>query len=342
MGRMREGDRMSEPQFGRLGPVVLLVLAMAGCQFKGGSKPTGPVIGDLAGEDGGAVATEVPGNAAAGTVAAGGQRDVEAPEIFSKTDKALWDGRPSLGGIWVAHVDVKDPERVVIRNPATGKSVTGALFRREVSNPGPSLQLSSDAAEALGILAGQPTTLQVVALKRVEAAPPPPPVPAPAPTEPAAKVAGTKAPPKPDATAGATAKAAAPGAIEQKPLDPVAKTAAEAIDKAVKKGAAAPAAAPAAAAPATGAPLSAIPAQPAGALSKPYLQIGIFSTEENAKKAAAQMQKAGLAAQVKPEKSQDKTLWRVLIGPAATQAERDAMVAKVKSLGYPDAYAVSK
>ncbi|WP_284164514.1 SPOR domain-containing protein [Frigidibacter sp. SD6-1] len=332
---------MSEPQFSRLGPTVLLVLAIAGCQFKGGSKPTEPVVGDLAGEDG-AVATEVPGNAAAGTAAAGGQRDVEAPEIFSKTDKALWDGRPSLGGIWVAHGDVKDPERVVIRNPATGKSVTGALFRREVSNPGPSLQLSSDAAEALGILAGQPTTLQVVALKRVEVAPPPPPA------EPAAKVAGTKAPPKPDAAP--TAPAVAPAAIDQKKLDPVAKTAAEAIDKAVKKGAAAPAAAPApapaaapaTAAPGTGAPLSAIPAQPSGALSKPYLQIGIFSTEENAKKAAAQMQKAGLGAVVKPEKSQDKTLWRVLIGPAATQAERDAMVAKVKSLGYPDAYAVSK
>ncbi|MCY1128337.1 SPOR domain-containing protein [Frigidibacter sp. RF13] len=334
---------MSELQWSRLAPVVLLVLAMAGCQFKGGSKPAEPVIGDLAGEDGGAVATEVPGNAAAGTVAAGGQRDVEAPEIFSKTDKALWDGRPSLGGIWVAHADVKDPERVVIRNPATGKSVTGALFRREVSNPGPSLQMSSDAAEALGILAGQPTTLQVVALKRVEVAPPPPPpAPPPPPTEPAAKVAGTKAPPKPDASAAAAATA--PAAIEQKKLDPVAKTAAEAIDKALKKSAAAPAAAPApaTAAPDPGAPLSAIPAQPAGALSRPYLQIGIFSTEENAKKAAAQMQKAGLAAQVKPEKSQDKTLWRVLIGPAATQAERDAMVAKVKSLGYPDAYAVSK
>ncbi|MEZ5886050.1 MAG: hypothetical protein R3D56_04095 [Paracoccaceae bacterium] len=85
---------MSEPQFGRLGPVVLLVLAMAGCQFKGGSKPAGPVIGDLAGEDGGAVATEVPGNAAAGTVAAGGQRDVEAPEILRRPTRRSGTGVP--------------------------------------------------------------------------------------------------------------------------------------------------------------------------------------------------------------------------------------------------------
>ncbi len=45
-------------------------------------------------------------------------------------------------------------------------TVTGALFRRERENPGPRLQLSSDAAEALGILAGQPTEIKVTALRR--------------------------------------------------------------------------------------------------------------------------------------------------------------------------------
>jgi hypothetical protein len=93
-------------------------------------------------------------------------REVEAPDVYQVTDSALWDGRPSLGGIWVAAPDVVDPERVVILNPATGKSVTGALFRRERDNPGPPLQVSSDAAEALGILAGQPTSLRVTALRR--------------------------------------------------------------------------------------------------------------------------------------------------------------------------------
>ncbi len=98
-------------------------------------------------------------------------RDVEAPEIFQTTDSALWDGRPSLGGIWVASPETTDPERVVMFNPATGKSVTGALFRRERDNPGPKLQISSDAAEALGILAGQPTQIKVTALRREEVAP---------------------------------------------------------------------------------------------------------------------------------------------------------------------------
>lgn len=103
------------------------------------------------------------------------ERDVESPDAFEVNARALWDGRPSLGGVWVAHPDSKQPERVIIRNPGNGKFVIGALFRRERENPGPALQLSSDAASALGVLAGQPTTLKVTALRRetVNAAEPP-------------------------------------------------------------------------------------------------------------------------------------------------------------------------
>jgi SPOR domain len=96
-------------------------------------------------------------------------RDVEAPEIFQTTDTALWDGRPSLGGVWIASPDATDPERVILRNPANGNFVIGALFRRERDNPGPKLQISSDAAEALGVLAGQPAQISVTALRREEA-----------------------------------------------------------------------------------------------------------------------------------------------------------------------------
>ncbi|MFV0490758.1 MAG: SPOR domain-containing protein [Pseudorhodobacter sp.] len=96
------------------------------------------------------------------------EREVEAPEVFQVTDEALWDGRPSLGGIWVASPDATDPERVMLRNPANGRSVAGALFRRERINPGPPLQVSSEAAAALGILAGQPAQLNVTALRREE------------------------------------------------------------------------------------------------------------------------------------------------------------------------------
>lgn len=102
--------------------------------------------------------------------------------MFSTRDRALWDGRPSLGGIWVAAPDVTAPERVLIRVPGSGKSVIGALFRREREFAGPPLQLSSEAANALGIYAGMPTEVEVVALRRAEApdisaALPPPPAP---------------------------------------------------------------------------------------------------------------------------------------------------------------------
>ncbi len=104
-------------------------------------------------------------------------QEVERRDIFATTELALWDGRPSLGGIWIAHPDVTDPERVLIRNATSGKSIYGALFRRERDNPGPRLQLSSDAAAELGIIAGQPTELSVIVVRREEVTIEPVPVP---------------------------------------------------------------------------------------------------------------------------------------------------------------------
>jgi len=96
------------------------------------------------------------------------ERDVEAPDAFQVSEDGLWDGRPSLGGVWVAHPDVSEPERVIIRNQANGTFVIGALFRRERENPGPALQVSSEAAAALEMLAGAPSELEVTALRREE------------------------------------------------------------------------------------------------------------------------------------------------------------------------------
>ena len=95
-------------------------------------------------------------------------QEVERADIFSASELALWDGRPSLGGLWVAHPDVGDPERVLIRNATNGQSIYGALFRRERNNPGPRIQLSSEAATELGILAGRPTELSIVVVRQQE------------------------------------------------------------------------------------------------------------------------------------------------------------------------------
>lgn len=253
------------------------------------------------------------------------ERDVEAPEVFSVNEDGLWDGRPSLGGVWVAHPSVKDPERVMIRNPANGQSVIGALFRRERDNPGPKLQISSDAAEALGVLAGAPSKLEVVALRRetVEIAPP----------EPEPLVEGmVLAEPEPiesgnlDAVADAADKALSE--IETRPLPKPGKAAE------------APKTTPAEAAPAAVATPK--PTAPKAPSDKMFVQLGIFSVESNAKGVVAQMSKEGILATTKKEESKGKTFWRVLAGPAASKTDRAALLKKVQSLGYTDAYAVSK
>ncbi len=238
------------------------------------------------------------------------ERDIEAPDVFQKTEAGLWDGRPSLGGVWVAHPDVTDPERVIIRNEANGKFVIGALFRREREIPGPRFQVSSDAATALGMLAGKPVELNVTALRREEVAEDP---------EPA-----------PDSSAEAMT---APAEIEATPLDPVSAASAaieEAEGKTVPAGIkpeARPEPKPAA-------------APKASKLDKPYLQIGIFSVEANAKNAAAMMQRAGMIPTVKTSSLQGKTYWRVVVGPASSKSERSTLLDKVKKSGFTDAYAV--
>lgn len=239
---------------------------------------------------------------------AGVERDVEAPKVFAAEGDGLWDGRPSLGGVWVAYPDVKDPERVLIRNTTNGKSVVGALFRREREQPGPRLQVSSDAAAELGMLAGAPTKLSVVALRREVVAAPEPLVGDPVIAE-ASAIGGE--------------------AIEARPIAEIAGAASQAIAKAE----AAPAAPP------TPAPPTPAAAPEAG--FKAYAQIGIFSVEANAKRAAAQITGAGLAAAIRKEESQGKTFWRVVAGPAATVADRNAMLTRIKGLGYADAYAIS-
>ncbi|MCG7573227.1 SPOR domain-containing protein [Phaeobacter sp. CNT1-3] len=238
------------------------------------------------------------------------ERDIEAPDVFQQTEAGLWDGRPSLGGVWVAHPDVSEPERVIIRNEANGKFVIGALFRRERANPGPRFQTSSDAAAALSMLAGQPVQLSVTALRREE-------VPSEAPVAPPADQVAAAAKP-----------------IEEKALDPI-SSAAAAIDNAEAK---AKPASTAAAAPKP-APNPA-PKPAASGLKKPFLQLGIFSVKANAEKAANQMEAAGMPSVLKEASLKGKTYWRVLVGPAQTSAERTSLLNKIKAKGFADAYAV--
>lgn len=256
------------------------------------------------------------------------ERDVEAPEVFSVNDEGLWDGRPSLGGVWVAHPDVTDPERVIVRNEGNGKFVVGALFRKERNLPGPKLQVSSDAAAALGILAGAPAKLNVTALRREE-------------TEEPVEIEEETDVEEEDAVE----VVASPTDVDTASLDPIAAASA-AIDAAPETPPAA-AASTAAVLPEVAVeipdPLVPEPAAEIAAVvpAKPFIQIGIFSVEKNANRASRRMSRAGIVPTVKKSEVNGQPFWRVVVGPANSAEEFETLSGSIKAQGYSDAYAVA-
>jgi cell division septation protein DedD len=212
---------------------------------------------------------------------------------------------------------------VIIRNRTNGQFVIGALFRRERETPGPRVQVSSDAAEALGILAGAPTELNVTALRRESA--PGAGTPAAATSEPgfSAESEGLAQPAsvqtmslEPAGTAQADPLAAAASAIESAE----ARATAQVDDRPAQ---ATPVAAPA-----------------ASDLDRPYVQLGIFSVQDNATRTADRMRASGIVPTVLSEQSQGRAFWRVIVGPARDTAERAELLSRVKAQGFADAYAV--
>ena len=241
------------------------------------------------------------------------ERDVEAPDVFQRTEAGLWAGTPSFGGVWVAHPAARTPERVIIRNEDNGTFVIGSLFKREVQNPGPAFQISSDAAAALGVTAGQPTTLKVTALRREEV-----------PEEPIASEALDDTSAVEPETSNASA-----ASVETAPL-PALEVAAAAIEEAEAQATGTAPAEKPAAAPATD-----------SRLAKPFIQIGIFSIEANADATAARLRGAGIVPTVLAQESSGKKFWRVIAGPARTLSTRADLLAKARELGFADAYAVT-
>lgn len=296
---VNKGHKMTLRAFIKVAILLSAALALAGCEE--GANPFGSAGKGVEG-------SAVEQSSSTKLVV----HDVEAPEVFQVAEAGLWDGRPSLGGVWVAHPTAVDPMRVIIRNEVNGKFVIGALFRRERENPGPRLQVSSDAADALGMLAGQPVKINVTALRSEEVQE------------------------KPEATAAATLDAPeeidTPEAIETETLDPIASATAalDAVDAKATPTASAPKASTATASKSSN-----------SSVKKPYLQLGIFSVEANARGTAEQMRKAGIVPTVKEQSSKGKTFWRVIVGPVNSASEKEALLVKVKAQGFSDAYFVT-
>lgn len=299
------------------------VIALQACDDTGQFQGFGALQNNDAPEN----ATVTDGEAATASVS---EREVEAPEVFSVTDSGLWDGRPSLGGVWVAHPDVTTPERVVVRNQSNGKVIQGALFRRERDNPGPRIQVSSDAARDLGMLAGAPAELSVIALRKetVEVVPPPAPE---APDLPETEVvAEAEAPTEVSAesleSAAAAIDAAAPTEFETTAADAIVETTETAAD------ATTPAVEPAASARRVGGLF---------ALRKNLIEVVTYPAEETANQTVEQLRAIGIEPTVKEAERDGFPIWRVVAGPVQTRAERTTLLATLRQAGYADAFPVA-
>lgn len=217
------------------------------------------------------------------------ERDVEAPDVFRTSEAGLWEGRPSLGGIWVTRPRTDIPERVMIRNESNKKSVIGALFRRDTASPGRRLVLSSKVAEALGMSAGVPPNLMVVALRK--------------------RMISENTPDQSRRTTrSASEETKVSSSIPTSTLS--ASTAPTA--KLVRFD-----------------------------LEKPFIQIGIFGVEQNAKNTAGSMRHMGIVPITKTFKRKNCIFWRVLVGPTSTAEEQITLFQKVRTVGLKDAYAVT-
>ncbi len=245
------------------------------------------------------------------------QRDVETPSAFSVSEKAVWDGRPSLGGIWVAYPGNVQPERVNIRNMENGKTVVGALFKRERQNPGPAIQVSSDAANALDLVPGKPVELSVVALRReaIDTAPP-------------AIMVKDEPTPEPEVEVVTIGK---PDAQAPKGSEEAAKTIAAAV-----------------AAVQTDTTSSAPQARTVAndpddrTAGRSYVQVGVFAKESNANDLARKLTDDGILSTARALDAGTRTLYRVVAGPASSPSDLKSMLAKIKAQGFDDAYTVTR
>ena len=76
-------------------------------------------------------------------------------------------------------------------------------------------------------------------------------------------------------------------------------------------------------------------------LSKPFIQVGIFGVQDNAKKTKDQMLQLNMQANISNFQIKEKPYWRVVVGPATSSDSRKNMLKTIKSAGFSDAYFVT-
>ena len=297
-----------------------------------------------------------------------------APEIFEATGLAIWDGKRTLQGVWVAHPLASSARRVRIFNQDNGQAVDGALFKRDASGGGASVLISSEAAQLLGMDVGTPAELRIVAGSPVQRDTQP--------AQPTDQVAQseTQEPVEAEQDAQSEPTGSEPETeATQSPAEPAATETAETTETETE--------AEAVAAVRTPTPRPSVPEpqpepepeadQPAkeetefkfvtadepkeaetaakpepkeepktaartSTLKLPFIQAGIFGVEANATKLVKRIEAKDLPAVGKTLTSKGRKLTRVLAGPFETVAERNAALRTIRGMGLKDAAPVRR
>lgn len=279
-----------------------------------------------------------------------------APDIFEATGLAIWDGKRTLQGIWVAHPLAASARRVRIFNQDNGQAVDGALFKRDSAGGGASVLISSEAAQLLGMQVGTPAELRIVAVSPIQRSTEP--------AKPAETVAvdetdkpvsnevatTTPQPTEPQPTEPQQPEPSETETATLQPLTPVTPPAAKPTPAPAQPSATTPAKpeqettpeAPRVTAVAPAAQSRPEPTTQTSPLRLPYIQAGIFGVEGNATKLIRRMKAADLPAFSREIRSRGKKLTKVLAGPFQSSAERQAALRKIRNMGLRDATPVRR
>ncbi len=164
---MRNSGRSAGQALGRRLAALCGAIALAGCVSDLAAPE--PSQADLASASSAGV--DDPGAAPVLRLVAGAVSDIDPslvpdPDSFAAELAPVWDGLPTMQGVWIAHPLADRARRVRLTNLQTGAQVDGAMFRRDPNRDGPAVAISSEAAGKLGIAPDTETPVAVVALVR--------------------------------------------------------------------------------------------------------------------------------------------------------------------------------
>lgn len=92
--------------------------------------------------------------------------EAQVPKLFTQGVPGLWAGCPPPARVRAALPGASRHGWGIIRNDATGRTVTATLLGRKRANPGPSIQVSFDTGRVGGLAARRPAMVLITALCR--------------------------------------------------------------------------------------------------------------------------------------------------------------------------------